>query len=51
MIFTNDSIAVHIGNGSWIDDVSFMNKISRFMKKYKLTNHIYKTLKRLKANI
>ena len=49
--FTNDSIAVHIGNGSWIDDVSFMNKISRFMKKYKLTNHIYKTLKRLKANI
>lgn len=38
---TVDSFAIHIGNGSWIDDVNWRNKISRFMRHHRVTNYIY----------
>lgn len=44
---SDDTVALHIGYGSWIDDISLRNKVSRFMKKYKITNSIYKYLKQI----
>lgn len=37
-----DTVALHIGNGSWIDDNTLLKKLSRISKKYKFTNQLYK---------
>lgn len=44
---TEDSVAVHIGNGSWIDDDTVVKKITRNLKKYKFTTCIYRFLRKI----
>ncbi|WP_337644270.1 glycosyltransferase family 32 protein [Paraprevotella clara] len=42
---SSETVALHIGNGSWIEDVTLKKKVSRFLKKNKLTNFLYKKIK------
>ena len=44
---SDKTIALHIGNGSWEDDVTILKKISRFLKRFKITNKLYKFLKQI----